>query len=415
MTMIPAVDRGRLLETLASYATIGVTDKGGVTRLALTDADREARERFSTDVRAAGLELRIDDMGNMVARRAGSQDVPPIQLGSHLDTVQRGGKFDGALGVLGGLEVIRSLDTAGVITRHPLELINWTNEEGVRFEPAMMGSGVAYGFFDRDWVDDRCDRDGVRFGDALQAIGYEGNIADRPRVGSAYLELHVEQGPVLDDAEIPVGIVEGVLGITWFNVVVEGQADHAGPSPMPLRRDALSAAAEVVTMVERLALEAGPPTVGTVGRLVPDPGLINVVPGRVEMSVDLRHRSASGLEALVEAFQQNVRAIAHRRDVSIETERFWNSEPTPFDESLLAAVEEAAIEHTPMAIRLWSGAGHDARYAADAGPAAMMFVRSRGGLSHCEQEHSDDDDIIAAVATLLDTVRRIDALLDSAD
>lgn len=405
MTSRPTVDRERLLASVDSYATIGATPGGGVTRLALSEEDRAVRERFRADVESAGASVRVDDIGNMVAQRAGREDLPPIQVGSHLDSVRNGGRFDGALGVLGGLEVLRALNTAGHVTLRPIEVIDWTNEEGVRFEPAMMGSGVAYGVFERDWADDRVDRDGTHFGDALDAIGERGDIANRPKAGAAYLELHIEQGPVMDDAGVAVGIVEGILGITWINVVIEGQADHAGPSPMALRRDALSAAAEIISMVEALAIESGPPVVGTVGRLTPEPGLINVVPGRVEMSVDLRHMENDGLDALVATFTERAEAIAKRRNVEIAIDRFWTIAPTPFDPRVVAAIADSA---GPDAMRLWSGAGHDAKYAADAGPAGMIFVRSRGGLSHCEEELSEPDDIVAGVATLLQTVLALD-------
>ena len=413
MANVPVIDRERLISTIAGYAAIGATGNGGVTRLALSEEDRQARDRFASDVADADMSVRVDDVGNMIGSRPGSADLPPIQIGSHLDSVRRGGKFDGALGVLGGLEVIRALQGAGHATRHPLEVINWTNEEGVRFEPAMMGSGVAYGVFDRAWTDDRSDREGVRFRDALDAIGYRGDKAHRPTPGSAYLELHIEQGPVLDDAGVAVGIVEGILGITWINVVIEGQPDHAGPSPMPLRRDALAAAAEVISLVESLAIASGQPAVGTVGRLVPDPGLINVVPGRVEMSVDLRHQTHEQLEALVDAFTSRAQVICDRRGVRLALDRFWTSEATSFDTRLVEAVAATAGSMSPTAMRLWSGAGHDAKYAADAGPAGMIFVRSRGGLSHCEEEHSDDDDIVAGVATLMETVLALDASLDA--
>lgn len=412
MSKPPTVDRNRLLQSLAAYAAIGATDRGGVTRLALSSEDKMARDRFASDAGAAGLMVRVDDVGNMIARRAGRNVLPQIQVGSHLDSVRQGGRFDGALGVLGGLEVMRALNDNGWTTRHPVELINWTNEEGVRFEPAMMGSGVAYGIVDRDWAADRVDRDGVRLGDALDAIGYRGEIAHRFGPGAAYLELHIEQGPVLDDAGISVGIVEGILGITWLNVEIEGQADHAGPSPMSTRHDALAAAAEVVSMVEALAIETGPPAAGTVGRLVPEPGLINVVPGCVEMSVDLRHRSNDGLENLVGTFEGKCREIVARRGVSITSDRFWTSKPTRFDEYVTQVVENSAMTASPDAMRLWSGAGHDAKHAADAGPAGMIFVRSRGGLSHCEGELSDPDDLEAGVATLLDTILALDASLD---
>lgn len=410
-----ATDQERLLRSLETYASIGATGNGGVTRLALSDEDRQVRDRFAADASDAGLDVRIDDFGNMIARRPGIEELPPIQIGSHLDSVRRGGKFDGALGVLGGLEVARVLQQANATTRHPIEIINWTNEEGVRFEPAMMGSGVAYGVFDRQWADDRTDRDGVRLGDALDAIGYRGEEANRLTPGAAYLEIHVEQGPVLDDAGTAVGIVEGILGITWINVVVEGQADHAGPSPMVTRRDALSAAAELITMLESLAISSGPPVVGTVGRLAPDPGLINVVPGRVEMSVDLRHQTDDQLESLVAEFAARAEAIAERRRVQLTLDRFWTSPATTFDHRVVEAVASAAKSASPSADRLWSGAGHDAKYAADAGPAGMIFVRSRGGLSHCEEEHSDGGDILAGVATLLEATLALDASLDASE
>jgi N-carbamoyl-L-amino-acid hydrolase len=406
MNSTPTIDRARLLASIDDYAAIGATPGGGVTRLALGEEDRVVRDRFRDDAAATGAIVSVDDMGTIVARRAGREDLPPIQIGSHLDSVRNGGRFDGVLGVLAGLEVLRALETAGHDTRRPIEVIDWTNEEGVRFEPAMMGSGVAHGVFERGWADDRTDRDGVRFGDALDAIGYRGDIANRPKPGAAYLELHIEQGPVMDDAGVAVGIVEGILGITWINVVIEGQADHAGPSPMALRHDALAVAAEVISMVEALAIDAGPPVVGTVGRLAPEPGLINVVPGRVEMSVDLRHMENDGLDALVATFAERAEAIGARRGVDIAIDRFWTIAPTPFDPDIVAAIADAA---GPGAMRLWSGAGHDAKDAADAGPAGMIFVRSRGGLSHCEEELSEPDDIVAGVATLLQTVLALDA------
>lgn len=408
-----SVKQDRLIRSIEAYARIGATAGGGVTRLALSDEDRRVREQFAEDMKGAGLEARVDDFGNMVGRRAGSVHLAPIQIGSHLDTVRAGGRFDGALGVLGGLEVVRALDDAGIITRHPLGLVNWTNEEGVRFEPAMMGSGVAYGVFDREWACDRTDRNGIRLGDELGRIGFDGGRENRLQPGAAYLELHVEQGPALDDAGIAVGVVAGIVGITWINVRVQGQADHAGPSPMTLRHDALAAAAEIIGTVERLALESGPPVVGTVGRLDLEPNIINTIPGKIEMSVDFRHRDAGGLEQLVTQFANAADEIAARRGVDVQLDRFWTSAPTAFDGRVVDAVAQAADITGAQSQRLWSGAGHDAKYAADAGPAGMIFVRSRAGLSHCEEELSEPDDIVAGVATLLQTVIALDASMDS--
>lgn len=410
--MRTTVNQDRILTSIEDYAAIGATDGGGVTRLALSDDDRRVRERFADDVSDAGLMLRVDDFGNMVARRQGSGNLAPIQIGSHLDTVLRGGRFDGALGVLGGLEVIRALNDAGATIRHSIELINWTNEEGVRFEPAMMGSGVACGVFDHSWACDRSDRSDARLGDELRRIGYDGERDNRPQPGAAYLELHVEQGPVLDDANTPIGIVEGIVGITWINVRIAGQADHAGPSPMALRHDALAAAADIILLVEWLASNSGPPVVGTVGRLDLEPNTINTIPGKVEMSVDFRHPDADGLERLVDQLTESADEIARRRGVDIDLERFWTSPPTAFDERIVEAVTQAADAVGTQSRRLWSGAGHDAKYAAELTPTGMIFVRSRGGLSHCEQEFSDPDDIVAGVATLLRTVVALDASLD---
>lgn len=409
----PKVNSARLLESIDDYAAIGATGHSGVTRLALTQADKDARDRFASDVKESGLHLRVDDFGNMIARRPGTEPLRPIQIGSHLDSVQRGGRFDGALGVLGGLEVVRALDDREFATRHPLELVNWTNEEGVRFEPAMMGSGVTYGVFDREWAEDRIDREGVRLGDILNRIGYRGDRANRLRPGSAYLELHIEQGPVLYEAEIGVGIVEGILGITWIEVTIEGQADHAGPSPMATRRDALAAAAEVTLTVEALAVEHGPPVVGTVGRLAPEPGLVNVVPGKVVMSVDLRHPTRDGLEALIDTFEDTCRDMAERRGVHIALDRFWTSDATAFDHQVTSSLRSAARSAGVETMDLSSAAGHDAKYAADVGPAGMLFVRSRGGLSHCEEELSEPEDIVAGVETLLQAVLDLDASLDA--
>lgn len=408
--MCPSIDKARLRQTLADYALIGGTENDGVTRLALSDDDRRVRERFRDDVEALGLELRVDDFGNMIATLNGSEHRKPIQIGSHLDSVTQGGRFDGALGVLGGLEIVRTLLDAGVHLHHPVQLINWTNEEGVRFEPAMMGSGVAYGVFDHAWAIERRDRDGFRLGDELERIGYRGDAQHRVQPGAAYLELHIEQGPILDDDEASVGIVEGILGITWINVRLSGQADHAGPSPMSLRRDALAAAAAIISMVESLVTAEGPPTVGTIGRLTLRPNLINMIPGTVEFSIDLRHQHTDGLESLVQCFTEQACTIAEQRGVGIDLDRFWTSEPTPFNPDIINAIETAARRQAPASRRLWSGAGHDAKYAADAGPAGMIFIRSIGGLSHCEAEFSQPDDIGAGVETLFETVLSLDAL-----
>jgi N-carbamoyl-L-amino-acid hydrolase len=395
------INADRLNDSLQHLAQIGATPGGGVTRLALSDDDRAGRDLIRQWFEAAGLSVGIDDLGNMTGRRPGADDGPPVLLGSHCDSVVRGGRYDGALGVLGALEVVRTLNDHAVDTRRPVAVVNWTNEEGVRFEPAMTSSGAVAGRFDRDYVYARTDRQGVRFEDELRRIDYLGDEADRPLPAAAYLELHIEQGPVLEAAGLPVGAVGGIVGITWLDVVMEGQSDHAGPSPMRLRRDALVAAARVVTGVERLAKDQDEIAVATVGRLTVEPNVINTIPGKVTFSVDFRHPDPAVLERQVERLEALVAAVSRETGVAGTVRRFWTSEPTPFAPDVVAAVRSACQDLGLPYGELWSGAGHDAKYVADVCPSAMIFVRSQGGLSHCEQEYSTPEDIAAGANVLL--------------
>ncbi len=403
------VNGARLNQSVADLAKIGATPDGGVTRLALSDEDAVARARLRGWMEDEGLAVSIDDLGNMIGFRPGRSDGPPVLLASHCDTVVKGGRYDGALGVLGGLEVIRTLNDHRLETELPLALVNWTNEEGVRFEPAMQASGVLAGRFDRDDVYARTDRAGIRFIDELRRIGFEGEIGARPLPASASLELHIEQGPVLEAAGCPVGVVGGIVGITWIEVVLDGQADHAGPSPMHLRRDALAAAAKVISGVEQLALNCDETAVATVGRLQIEPNIINTIPGRAVFSVDFRHRDPVVLERQVKAFAGLVEAVSEATGVSATVRRFWTSEPTPFDPVVVGAIEEALVGLDLPVHRLWSGAGHDSKYLAEICPAGMIFVRSQNGLSHCEQEFSTPSDIEAGANVLLGAALRLTA------
>ena len=396
----------RLAQSISDLAAIGGTPAGGVTRLTLSDEDKAARDLLCRWMEEAGLDVRIDDFGNMTGFRAGLEDELPVVLASHIDTVIKGGKYDGALGVLSGLEVIRTLNDAGVTTKRPIALINWTNEEGVRFEPAMQGSGAAIGIFAETEVNDRIDREGKRFGDELDRIGYRGDRKYRPLPASAYLELHIEQGPVLEDAGQAVGIVDGIVGITWIEVTITGQSDHAGPSPMRLRRDPLVAAAEIIEGVERIATMEDEIAVATVGRLTVEPNVINTIPGRVVFSVDFRHPSLDVLETQVNRLEALVGHVCSERGVQGKVDRFWTSEPTPFDSGVIDAIRESAEALGIDAGDLWSGAGHDAKFAADVCPSGMIFVRSKGGLSHCEEEESTREDIEAGANVLLGAAMR---------
>jgi N-carbamoyl-L-amino-acid hydrolase len=270
----------------------------------------------------------------------------------------------------------------------------------------MLASGAVAGRFTPDYVYGRSDRDGARFGDELERIGYKGERQNRPGPIDAYLELHIEQGPVLEDADIPVGVVEGIVGITWSEVVVEGHADHAGPSPMPLRRDALVAASRVVAGVNEIARTVDG-AVGTVGRLAVEPNVINTIPGKVTMSVDFRHPELATLETLLDSLELLARDVARETNTSVSVSRFWTSEPTPFTADIVEAVQGAADELGVPVQRLWSGAGHDAKYVQEMAPSAMIFVRSVNGLSHCEQEHSRPEDLEAGANVLLRAALRL--------
>jgi N-carbamoyl-L-amino-acid hydrolase len=396
-----SINADRLHASLAELAQIGATTAAGVTRLALSDEDRQARDLLSAWLRDAGLDPNVDDVGNISAIRPGRDAGPPVLLGSHLDTVVRGGRFDGALGVMAALEVIRTLNDHGIETRLPVGLVNWTNEEGVRFEPAMTCSGVVTGRFTPEYVGERMDRAGLRFADELARIGYQGDAAHRPLPATAYLELHIEQGPVLEARGLPAGVVGGIVGITWNEVTITGQADHAGPSPMHLRHDALTAAAEIILGVEQIARQRDETAVATVGRIAAQPNVINTIPGQVTFSVDFRHSDPAILEEQVEKLQELVDGIAFRRGVTVVIERFWTSEPTPFDPNVQAAIRHAATALDIPIGELWSGAGHDAKYLADVCPSGMIFVRSEGGLSHCEAEYSAPADVEAGANLLL--------------
>lgn len=388
-------------------AQIGSTDNGGVTRLALSNLDRDARNQLNTWMIDAGLSVRVDDFGNMVGRRDGLTTEPPLLIGSHLDTVRTGGKYDGALGVLGALEVVRTLNDNGVITRRPIEIVNWTNEEGTRFQPSILGSGAVTGRFEKDYVYSRIDEQGIRFGDELERIGYLGLESNRPNKGSAYIELHIEQGSKLEDADIPVGVVEGIVADTWIAITIEGRADHAGPSPMNTRHDALVAAAELILGVNKIAKEQGDPSVGTVGRLTVEPNVINTIPGRVAMSVDLRHDDSNRLTAMVDHLRRLTETVADTHGVTIELDRYWTIEPTYFASEVFEEVAAACKELGIKDHRLWSGAGHDAKYAADRWPSCMIFARSQGGLSHSEAEYTTPEDVADAVNVLLHAALRL--------
>lgn len=398
-----SIDADRLWNTLMDLARIGATPKGGVRRLALTDEDRRGRDLFVTWCREAGLAIEIDAIGNIFARRPGSEPGrAPVTIGSHLDSQPSGGRFDGAYGVIAGLEVVRTLDAAGVTTRAPIEVAAWTNEEGSRFVPTMMGSGVYTGVYPLDETLAQRDVDGVTVREALQRIGYGGKAASHP-VG-AYFEAHIEQGPILEQSNTTIGVVQGALGQRWFDVVLTGQDSHAGPTPMATRRDALLAASRLVVEVNRIALGFPDNARGTVGFMQVRPNSRNVVPGEVHMSVDLRNAKDATLTAMTAELRRVAEAIAAETRVAIRIDEVVYFPPSEFAPALVDGVRDGARRRGYSHLDIVSGAAHDAVYLSRIAPTAMVFVPCEGGISHNEIENARPEDLAAGCNVLLDAV-----------
>lgn len=401
-----SIDADRLWASLMELARIGATDKGGVCRLALTDLDRQGRELFVRWTEAAGCTVRVDGIGNIFARRAGQDPArPAVATGSHIDTQPTGGKFDGNYGVLAGLEVLRTLNDAGIRTIAPLEVCVWTNEEGSRFVPVMMGSGVYAGDFTLASVLEATDRDGMRVADALDAIGFAGHAPacvddGAPRFG-AYFEAHIEQGPILEDADVPLGVVTGALGQRWYDVVVTGQEAHAGPTPMKLRRDALQGATGLMQRVQQIAMAEQPDGRGTVGYVQVHPNSRNVIPGRVTFTVDFRHGDDDGLSRMDAALRAACAELQARGGLAVTVEQTVYYPPAKFAEPLVRAVRQGAERAGLAHLDIVSGAGHDAVYVARTAPAAMIFVPCKDGISHNEIEDAKPEHLAAGCNVLL--------------
>ncbi len=395
------IDGARLWQSLMDLAQIGATPKGGVCRIALTDLDRQGRDLFVQWARGAGCSIRVDAIGNIFARRAGQDDnLPPVMTGSHIDTQPTGGKFDGNYGVLAGLEVVRTLNAAGVRTRAPTEVAVWTNEEGSRFVPVMMGSGVFAGAFTLEHALAQRDAQGVSVGEALASIGYAGQLGPAPAVGS-YFEAHIEQGPVLENHARVIGVVTAALGQRWYDVTVQGMEAHAGPTPMELRRDALLAASELVLEVNRIAVQRAPHARGTVGTMELFPNSRNVIPGRASLSVDLRAPDDAQLLDMDAALRAACARIATERSLQITVEQVVYFPPQPFTPQLVQAVRANADDLGYSSMDVVSGAGHDAVYLARAAPAAMIFVPCDDGISHNELENAAAEHLEAGCNVLL--------------
>ncbi|WP_324728945.1 M20 family metallo-hydrolase [Pseudomonas chlororaphis] len=387
MSLQARVNGERLWASLMEMAQIGATAKGGVTRLALSDEDRRGRDLFVAWAEAAGCTIRIDAMGNIFARRAGRNDeLAPVLTGSHGDSQPAGGKFDGIYGVLAGLEVLRTLNDLGIETERPIEVVNWTNEEGSRFAPAMIASGVYAGVFDLEYGLSRVDAEGVSIGEALQRIGYAGTHPVGGQAVHAAFELHIEQGPILEAQGLTIGVVSGAQGQRWYEVELLGRSAHAGTTPMDHRLDAVLGFARVVEAVNQLGLEQGAEGRATVGMANLFPNSRNVVPGRVFFSVEFRHPDEAVLARQDQQLREAVARIAERIGLQHSVKQIFQYAPIAFDRDCVEVVRAASAalghSHRPMI----SGAGHDACYLNRVVPTAMIFVPCVDGLSHNEAE-----------------------------
>jgi N-carbamoyl-L-amino-acid hydrolase len=406
------IDPERLWDDIMETGAIGATAKGGVARLTLTDLDRQVRDWFRARAESLGCIVTVDDMGAMFARRGGQRDdLPPIAMGSHLDTQPTGGKFDGVLGTLGALEALRTLHEAGYETFAPIEVVNWTNEEGSRFAPAMVASGVFGGAFDKEWARGRQDRDGVSFGDALEAIGYRGpqTCGDHPL--TAFFELHIEQGPILEAEGKEIGVVTDVQGIRWYETTITGQDAHTGATPMHLRKNALLGAARLIDAIDGIARAHAPHAVGTVGLLEVKPNSTNVVPGEVYFTTDLRHPEQAVLDAMEGKLYEAFDGICGPLGLGVAKTRIFENPPVKFDASCVVSVREAARAAGFTTRDMVSGAGHDAAYVSRVAPSAMIFVPCRGGISHNEAEFTSKEQCAAGAQVLLQAVLDYDRKL----
>jgi N-carbamoyl-L-amino-acid hydrolase len=399
------IDGARLWDSLMEMAKIGATPKGGVKRLTLTDLDRQSRELFRKWCEAAGCSVTVDEMGNMFARRPGEDNaLAPVMIGSHLDTQPTGGKFDGALGVLGALEVVRSLNDLNIRTRRPIEVANWTNEEGSRYAPAMIASGVFAGAYTKELAYSCLDAEGKRLGDELERIGFKGDESVGAHPVHAFFELHIEQGPILEDESIDVGVVTHGQGQRWYEIRLTGFESHAGSTPMPRRKDALLGAARLVELVNAIGLSKAPVGVSTVGMLNPYPNSRNVIPGEVFMTCEFRHPNDAALSAMDAALREGVKSIADKIGLTYDLKQVFYYAPVPFDPGCVEAVRRAAKHFGYSHRDIVSGAGHDACYLARVAPTAMVFTPCVDGISHNESEDIKQDWSTAGANVLMHAV-----------
>ncbi len=399
------VNGTRLRGTLEEMAKIGATPNGGVQRLTLSNEDKEARDLFVEWLKEMDLDITIDEMGNIFGRRGGkNNDLDPVMSGSHVDSQPKGGRFDGILGVMGALEVLRTIHENKIETERPIVIVDWTNEEGSRFAPAMVASGVWAGALDRDWVYNRTDISGKRFVDELERIGYKGTVSAERWPVHAYYEYHIEQGPLLEQQGKIIGAPKCILCLHWYDVYLEGEANQVGPTPMEGRHDALCAASEMILKVNELPAKMGGNMVSTVGEIQNYPNSRNIIPDKAHFTVDIRSWDDDLALKAWEEVKMEFEEIARRRGCPIRIEETWRVEHSPFDQRLVKKVLDAADELGYPALHMVSGAGHDASYMNQIAPTAMIFVPSIGGRSHVEVEDTKWEDCEAGANVLLHTI-----------
>jgi N-carbamoyl-L-amino-acid hydrolase len=404
------IDGARLWQSLMDMAQIGATAKGGCNRQALTDDDRQGRDLFVSWCEQIDCSVSVDAIGNIFARRDGLDNgLPPILVGSHLDTQPTGGKFDGVYGVLAGLEVLRTLNDAKVVTDAPLEVAVWTNEEGCRYAPAMIGSGVWSGVLDIDKAYAAVDKAGKTLGSELERIGYRGDLPASARPLMAAFEVHIEQGPILEQEERQIGVLSGIQGLRWYDLILDGEACHAGPSPMETRRDPFMAAAPIIAACYQLAAAHGPWGRATFGDIRAEPGSRNTVPERLVINVDLRHPDAGQLDQLDQEFRALVARECEQYRIEHQVNEIWHMPVTSFAPHCVQAVRDATDMLGFSNMDMVSGAGHDSLYIATVAPTGMIFVPCENGISHNEIENAKAEDLEAGCNVLLHAMLAIDA------
>lgn len=402
------INSDRLWQSIMLMAKIGGTTKGGCNRQALTNLDKQSRDLFVDWCKEIGCEILIDEIGNVFARRSGkNNNLPAVITGSHLDTQPTGGKFDGVYGVLAGLEVLRTLHEYNIETEHPIEVVVWTNEEGSRFSPACMGSGVWSDNLDINDAYKTIDKNGLSVGDELVRIGYKGTIPARPRPIKASFEAHIEQGPILEKKAKQIGVVTGIQGLRWYELTLYGKPCHAGPTPMEDRTDPVQAMLPILQSCYDLAHQNGPWGRATIGDIQTFPGSPNTVPETLKIHIDIRHPQTDIIENMATKFIASVEQVCQSMKMEYQLNETWRMEVTEFDGLCVNAVASSVKELGYSTMEMVSGAGHDSLYIAEKVPTSMIFIPCEGGLSHNEAENAKSEDLAAGANVLLHSILKI--------